>query len=355
MKIWFGPERIGCLNNLRMYEQGYKENKNAFSRLSKSRKCFLLSTANYGNLGDLAIAEAEVQLLRDHFDGEVIEIPYGSLWEYAKVIDRFFEPDDLLCLHGGGNMGDVYPLYEFERSSILSLFPNYRTIVMPQTISYTESGKSLLEMTKRIYSKHTNLQLFAREEISWREMKLQYPELDVQLVPDIVLNLDIRGYKIPQCQRSGITALLRNDIEKRTNNDDFSKIHTAVNQMQKKLSVADTVVEEKAPIHQRERHFFIEQILTEIYSSQMVITDRLHGMVFAALTQTPCVVLPNNNHKVFGVYKWLENIPSIRFAHTPEEAIAFISELDETYFDEDSFYTRDKLQNKFTSLIRALR
>ena len=43
--------------------------------------------------------------------------------------------------------------------------------------------------------------------------------------------------------------------------------------------------------------------LKEFAGAQLVITDRLHGMVFCYLTNTPCIVFSNYNHKVLGTYE----------------------------------------------------
>ena len=44
-----------------------------------------------------------------------------------------------------------------------------------------------------------------------------------------------------------------------------------------------------------------------------MITDRLHGMVLAALAGTPCIVFGNCNYKIIGVYKWISNNKNIRY------------------------------------------
>ena len=61
--------------------------------------------------------------------------------------------------------------------------------------------------------------------------------------------------------------------------------------------------------------------------SQIVITDRLHGMVFAALTGTPCMVFANNHHKVMGTYDWISYLPYIKYASDVEDAIKIIPQL----------------------------
>lgn len=64
----------------------------------------------------------------------------------------------------------------------------------------------------------------------------------------------------------------------------------------------------------------------------MVITDRLHGMIFAAITGTPCIAFDNISKKVSGVYKWIESLEYIKVVNSFEEfvdAYNYIDNLDE--------------------------
>ena len=38
--------------------------------------------------------------------------------------------------------------------------------------------------------------------------------------------------------------------------------------------------------------------LSQFRAAQLVVTDRLHGMIMSLLAGTPCLVLPNGNHKI---------------------------------------------------------
>jgi pyruvyl transferase EpsI len=59
----------------------------------------------------------------------------------------------------------------------------------------------------------------------------------------------------------------------------------------------------------------LERFWDMLRHRQVVVTDRLHCMIFCALTRTPCVVLSNSNHKIEGVYRtWLESLPYITFS-----------------------------------------
>ena len=49
--------------------------------------------------------------------------------------------------------------------------------------------------------------------------------------------------------------------------------------------------------------------LNRIASKELVVTDRLHCMIFCAITETPCIAFDNSNKKISGVYKaWLSNL-----------------------------------------------
>ena len=53
--------------------------------------------------------------------------------------------------------------------------------------------------------------------------------------------------------------------------------------------------------------------LDEFRKSKLVVTDRLHGMLFAAITGTPCIALGNSSGKVKGVYDWLTHLDYIQY------------------------------------------
>lgn len=75
------------------------------------------------------------------------------------------------------------------------------------------------------------------------------------------------------------------------------------------------------------RKEIVEQQLSRFASAKLIITDRLHGMVFAALVGTPCIVFNNYNHKVCGTYDWIKALPYIRLAENYRSAIEYVSEL----------------------------
>ena len=57
----------------------------------------------------------------------------------------------------------------------------------------------------------------------------------------------------------------------------------------------------------------LEKQYNAFRSAELVVTDRLHGMVFSAITGTPCIVIDSKSPKVKGCYEWLKQLDYIRF------------------------------------------
>ena len=78
----------------------------------------------------------------------------------------------------------------------------------------------------------------------------------------------------------------------------------------------------------KNREAEVERKLDEFRQSRLVITDRLHGMVFAAITGTPCIAFNNSSGKVEGVWRvWLRHLPYIKFVESADTASDSIDEM----------------------------
>ena len=61
--------------------------------------------------------------------------------------------------------------------------------------------------------------------------------------------------------------------------------------------------------------------LSQFRAAKLVVTDRLHGMILCLLSGTPCLVLPNSNHKIRQTQSdWLRNHPRLVFLELDEVA-----------------------------------
>lgn len=285
-------------------------NNNKFEYLKKDKKIILMQTPTHKNLGDHAIAYAERKFAEDNFkDYKVIEIPFKEVMSSSYDIKKVMTPNDMIFIIGGGNMTDMYVEEEYMRRFIIKTFKKFKVISFPQTISFTDSTLGKLELKKSIktYNKHKNLTIVAREYKSYRIMKEIYNKNNILVTPDIVLYLN----KSNEFNREGCTILLRKDKEKVRTEEIDKVIMKSVKNTFSKIFIEDTVIEKDVSLDKRE--YKLNEIWKKISSSEIVITDRLHGMIFCAITATPCIVLRNSNHKIEESYNaWLKNLEYIK-------------------------------------------
>lgn len=280
---------------------------------SPKKAVYLIGTPDHGNLGDQAIAIAELTLLSAISGGDIDiwEIPQGKFKYHESAIKKHIKKEDVILIHGGGNMGVEWFAVERLTRQIITEFPENKIVIMPQTIFYGESeiGKQELANSIEIYSRHPNLHICAREQTSYEKMRACYPENNIYLVPDMVLYLERND---PQFDRSGIVLCFRRDPEGTLSEENHETLRGMASALDSDVSFTDTVIAEPQVYARRE--FYFQQKLYQFKRAKLVVTDRLHGMVFCAITGTPCVALSNYNHKVKGVYEWIRQHENIVYA-----------------------------------------
>lgn len=278
----------------------------------KKRKCIVCLAADYGNLGDVAITYAQANFLKKNLKGyEIIDFPISKTLSELKILKKICTPEDIITIVGGGNMGDMYYDIELLRLLIIHTFKKNKIISFPQTIDYTDTNNSnyLKKLSNKIYSSHPNLLLCAREVNSYKVMQNLYPTVPVRLVPDIVMSLDKR---IPNTERKGITFAMRKDQEKGNMGFLSSQLKITLDRKGTTITDYDTHIG-KEHMSVSERELELEKIFKQFSNSEWVITDRLHGMIFAFITQTPAIVFPNSNFKVAKCYEWIKECGYIYF------------------------------------------
>lgn len=280
------------------------------------QKIFLMLAPDYANVGDIAISIAQEKILQKvHPSSKIIEIPMLSFYKYKDDIKSIINENDIITIIGGGNMGSVYLEGEERRREIIKSFPNNKIISFPQSIDFenTLNGKDEFEKTIKIYAEHKNLTIFAREERSYNIMKQNFKN-DVYLVPDTVIYLKDKLNIQKNTQRKHITLCLREDREKITSNTISKDITNLLkNNNHTNIKTIDTYLG-KIEFEQSDKINIFENLLKKFTESQIIITDRLHGMIFALITHTPCIALDNSNKKVSSTYNtWLKECNYIKF------------------------------------------
>ncbi|WP_158587443.1 polysaccharide pyruvyl transferase family protein [Neobacillus notoginsengisoli] len=313
----------------------------------EEEKIFVAIAADYGNLGDIAITYAQINYLKEQFPYHKIMAIYANDVYLLKRIKSFIRSSDILTIIGGGNMGDAYQVLEDSRRYIIKLFPENKIISFPQSIDF-KTVKSLKKSIK-VYSKHPNLHIFAREAKSYGIMKESFKNNHVYLVPDIVLSLKNMDSK---ALRDGIILCLRSDMEQKLTKQQKESLIESIKQKYANVNAYDTYIPNLPKELGKQE---LTKLLDAFKKTKVVITDRLHGMIFCAITKTPCVVLPNSNHKIAGTYnEWLADLKFIVFTEetNPEQILEYINKL---YHDEsDELKKEVDLRDKFRPLDDAL-
>lgn len=310
---------------------------------SSRRKIVVALAADYGNLGDVAITMAQAQFLEEKYpEHDILLFPLSDTFTKMKSLQKVIQPQDLITLVGGGNTGDQYPTIEFARQFIIKHFPENPIIAFPQTVDYQDINKVSTDLNK--YRQHQNLLLTVREQRSY-DFYRQHYQGPVKLLPDIVLTLgDHYGHS--RLSRRHILLCLRQDKEKGIS---LTSENLTTLSQKDQLDFQDTqlTVDRLSLTEGRQA---VEQLIDCFQQKQLVITDRLHGMILACITGTPCIALDNKNKKISGVYQtWLKGKSNIHVFETTPSSTAFMIKVNELY---GQTYSPPKFRAYFDKLIQ---
>lgn len=289
------------------------------------RLIFIVATPRHNNLGDHAIVYAELKFLKDMGLGErVIEISNTDYLNNKEFIKKYISSEDLLIIDGGGSMGILWPQEDDKITEIIDTYSNNTIIVFPQTCFYTagiESEKRLLR-NKHVYQQAKKLIIALRDQRSYEFCVKTFLGVNFICIPDIVLYINYWEAK-KRTERDGILLCFRNDLEKVISNVEVAKIKNCLERQCINYNEVSTLAE-RPIISKKRRNFELFKKWNEFASAKMVITDRLHGMIFAAITRTPCLAVDNLSHKVSGVYNLMPNICDVIICKNVDDILCHI-------------------------------
>lgn len=316
-------------------------------RFTTKHNIFLVNIPSHGNLGDHLIFEAEKAFFREQLPKYKIHyITTADLYYSLDIIIKAIGKKDIVCITGGGFLGTLWPEEELRIRRIVQKLSNNKIIFFPETVFYQKNNKTedLLKEAETIYSSHNNLYISARDTSSYvllKDIILRKHSNRVFLIPDVALYLN---YKL-DLRRDKILFCLRKDKEKASSTDEIIKV-LYERLKTNNITYTDTVV--PYSINTRVSSKEVHKKLIEFASAKLVITDRLHGMIYSVITNTPVIVLNNISNKVEQVYElWLKDVQFVKFVNDPEEVDMAIDELSMIGHHQ---FSNDKLKEKITKL-----
>lgn len=289
--------------------------KKALKIDDKRKYIVVFFAADYNNIGDVAITIAQCNYLRAQFpDCTLIKVPVDNTFDYIKPLLKIDKENLLVTLIGGGNNSDLYEFIEAPRRFVLKKFRNYRIISFPQTVYYSNSEIGTLY--KKLFSFYANrckkLTLTARENESYK-IYHGIVKGEVLLSPDIVFTLNI-DYEKSLFRENKVAFIMRSDDEKSIDARIQKKLEDKVISRGFLLKFLDTCDVDCSEGYESALRKYLETLS----KFKFAITDRLHGMILCYLTETPCLVIGNNNHKIQSTYEtWLSNQEGIIFVNQP--------------------------------------
>lgn len=320
--------------------------KNKYQIKKKVRNVVIFGTPNHGNLGDYAIYLAEKQLFAKYLpDSNIFGVNMTDFQHEVRALTGLLQKEDLLILTGGGNLGNQYMDDEKIRRETIMHFPDNRIVLFPQTMYFTEDaqGREEEKKTAKIYGGHKDLWLTARDEQSCRKMEQLFHQ-KIRLLPDVVLTWEGRSWP----DKKGALLVLRNDVEGVLGTEHRKMLKEMLQPLYASVEETDTDIKVGNDLSCLDTE--LQKKMEQIGKAALVVTDRLHGMIFAALTQTPCLVLRNYNHKVEETYKWLQDLGYVKYVADWNDLPKALEEIQL----KDCRYRADKAEKEYEKFMRDM-
>lgn len=347
-----------CYNRIRRYRRNALKKKNDFIQFvypvigkhPNEKDVFLVLTPTSKNLGDHAIAKAEQELLRD------CEINYREVsFEIIRILEKHNNYgvfcNSTILITGGGYLGTLWPhMYEMTKQ-IIAKNPKSKIVLFPNTVYYdqTNDGEKLFEDSLVVFNLPNIKRIYLREKISYEKVWDKYS--NVKLMPDMVMSLNESQ---PGMKRHGCLICLRNDKEKTLSESQTATVFDSAKQLFKN-DVIEIDMQNDVDVSLDERMQTLDQKFDQFRHAELVITDRLHGMIFSAITGTACIVVNSRSHKLLGCYEWIKHLDYIRFCNNTKDICRIYSEIphEEHYYDLNTLTPWfEELKTELVSIIK---
>ena len=285
---------------------------------TRGPKAIIFSTPNHGNLGNQAILCAEHSLLAKILpDYEIVDIPTVFIFKmfrdkfYSLQPDRWIKPEDILFIHGGGNLGSLYPDEEDVHRFVINHYQANKIIILPQSICFeaNEQGVHERELSSLVYGEHADLHIICRDENSLSSAQKLFPKVNLYLTPDLVTSWQPESENLPM-KRNGVLFVLRNDKEKVRDDNLVGILQQSLHRQGEPFQIIDTVIPNLADMSAYRSK--ILEIRKKMRQSCVVITDRLHGMIFSIMTGTPVLAMKSLDTKISSGIRWFDDLEWVR-------------------------------------------
>ncbi|MBQ2835559.1 MAG: glycosyltransferase [Clostridia bacterium] len=340
-------ENIYVKKSNKILKNKYKDYKQKVKKQGKIQY-IIFNAPNHGNLGDHAIIVAEQKILEDK-GIDCFSILSHDTEYFLNNLAKDINGQDIIMITGGGNFGTIWEHEQIRANGIINKFKNNKIVIFPQTIFYSDDmhGAFSIERDRGIYDSCKNLTICCREKRTYDFCVKTFRNQEIKLTTDVVTYLN--DFVKESMNRTGIGVCFRKDVEKTTSQNEVENIIETIREKypDEKINKFSTVCKGRYNLKKGKKQLI--KLVQQISKSKLIVTDRLHAMIFAAITSTPCITFPNTSGKVKGVYEWLKRENNyIYFVNSIDEFEKVINEID---LDKKYEYNNKNMKESLREII----
>jgi len=299
-------------------------------------KLALLDFPNHPNVGDSAIWLGEYLFLQDSNYQDNLYL--SEIDMYSRDELSTYIGNGTILLHGGGNLGDLWPKHQLFREAIIRDFPDNRIIQLPQSVCFCDDSNA--RRARAVFERHQNLTILVRDKESF-EVVTDKLNSNALLCPDMAFYLGPMKSTLDaiiQC-----VSLIREDKEaqntiSRPARDGVWKYDWMTDELtpvlQSSIILRYQYYVEKDPakrnIIRKKFSSLFPQLAKEriirgcngLAKGHGVITERLHGHILCLLMDTPHCILdtPYGKTRNF-VNAWGYDSPLVNWNDSYDDAL----------------------------------
>lgn len=256
----------------------------------------------HGNVGDLLIMLGSLQFMAEN------EIACSAVASFRNYSSKWLGPDKILVLHGGGNLGDLYPRYQSFRERMVEQLPDNRIIILPQTIHF--SSEEAFAKSVKIFSRHPDLHICTRDARSYALARSMSE--NCYLLPDMAHQL-YPLMRTGQATRKTL-GLVRTDKESTRNigmdadtttdwpafvgrNFRLVRYYRAMARYSYQLHCGAAVADFQTRMWVRYAKKIVAGAVDMFSDHSRVVSDRLHAHILSCLLDMPNEIMDNSYGK----------------------------------------------------------
>ena len=302
----------------------------------KRTRCALVGFPDHSNVGDSAIWLGEQAFLAK-LGAEIVYT--CSTGTYAEGELRARLGEGMILIHGGGNLGDLWPEHQALREQVVGAFRSHRIVQLPQSIWFDDRRN--VARARAVFDQHPDFTILARDAQSLELARSNF-EASSLLCPDMAFALGPLDRSVGPIR--DILCLLRSDKESRAALGsalpaDAVAVDWLEDRSSARLWLANRLsrgrvrraLDQRLPTLERVRRRVWNGLAAErvargcalLGQGRVVVSDRLHAHILSLLLGIEHVVLDNSYGKLASFYRsWTSTSELTHWATSLEEAIA---------------------------------